>query len=482
VLYAYNEQEILNEDWVMASGVLHGSFNPLSFLLRTWADDRSLLISSFPSYPDSWPPKEIPSQEALFSIANFIHEYTHYLQITSRLVSLSYLRTLRNQASWTLDMVKSLMDSGCRKYVSPRLPLLEWIFKNLPKERSGDWIANWLGFETINRLIYGQSFYVREEQYGKNIDRLFKQFYEQHKKSMLELPDPLFPRIRTSCLGGMSEKEEQLYPLAILENEANVNVFLFLGMWYGLETSMNTLSRIFGPTFSYKNFGIAFEWIKEGIASLFPLAVDLSFQTWPDEGMSFKDFHPCWRFMSAWEVCLKFKGCDQNGTFLQEYDEISTLICETNGWKNPSSYLKQAVDNNINSVDIAKGDSFLPQLLRFILQLRIKYPYWFYSPTSYVDYLLNKIPVPFVRFRKQPGHTFWLGQQLNDKKESEYKYFDIFNEVFLMWSGREVATAKIIRCPICEFVNDSSCQGECIFSRWFESTWGFKHDTTTISN
>lgn len=78
----------------MGHGIVYGSYNPLSFLMRTWADSRDALLDSLPIDFIQWPPKETPDDDILMGMANFIHEYTHYLQTTSRAHNISLLEEL----------------------------------------------------------------------------------------------------------------------------------------------------------------------------------------------------------------------------------------------------------------------------------------------------------------------------------------------------------------------------------------------------
>jgi hypothetical protein len=142
--------------------MIYGSFNIQSFLLRTWADSPDTLEKHFPIKPIDVLSKnklEIPNDEILIGIANFIHEYTHYIQTTSRLFNITHLDILRAQAGWTQDTVKRMREYNDGKYWPPKLPLALYFETNSCKEVFGDWKANWMGFETSNRIFWGQSIY-----------------------------------------------------------------------------------------------------------------------------------------------------------------------------------------------------------------------------------------------------------------------------------------------------------------------------------
>lgn len=261
----------------MAHGIIYGSYNPLSFLMRTWAESPETLVATLPLEFSKWPPKETPDDETLLGIANFIHEYTHYIQTSSRLQNLSLLGTLANQSAWTHSLATTLRQSHKHAYWPPKIPIVNWVFSNLPREVSGQWVENWMGFETINRIFWGQSFYSREEHLGEFIDDLFQQFYSTHSSRMLQLPDPMYPTIQGADESGNPTSSRILLPQDIIENEANVNVFLFISGWYGLETAFRILKQLLGSNSTQENFALAFSWIMEGIAHLFPFAADMAF-------------------------------------------------------------------------------------------------------------------------------------------------------------------------------------------------------------
>lgn len=470
----------------MAERLVYGSYNPLAMLLRTWAGSREALEATLPIAFDelppklqfsNWPPKERPDDESLMAVANFIHEYTHYLQTTTRAFPIGRLSNLASQSAWTLDLVRALSDcTNHNAFWPPHLPLAHWVWSSLPRDLCGTWIRKWMVAETTNRIFWGQSFYRREEPFGEHIDDLFRQYHSTHKGSMLELPEPLYPRIQ-----GVDENGEALdeafilLPQDILENEANVNVFLYLWIWYDSDTAFRITKRLLGPNNTKETFGVAFAWIMQGIGSLFPLAADLAFQGRPHKGSSFKDIHPSWRFMQAWQSCLKFKYCDKDGSFITKYKDIETTICADNEWSTLEEDLRGVPEGGTDVLPLPL--ECVCTILRHTMHLRIDHPNWFYSPTSYIDYLLHNVPVPFVRFRDYPLMTSWLGPPLcsSDDETREF-YSRLFSEVFFMWAGREVATSERIRCPLCEFISEASCTGRCMFSTWFEREWGFPHD------
>jgi hypothetical protein len=377
---------------------------------------------------------------------------------------------MRNQSDWTLSLFRDLHKHLDPKF--PSIPFIDSIWSFPKREIIGEWVENWLGFETINRLIYGESWYPREDSVGKVIDDMFNEFYDIQRSQMLPLPEPLYPCLSTSDCSVTRE----LLPFEIMENEANINAFLYLSMSYGFDIASEVLKKMYGDSKMDSQWALAFAWLAKGIGSLFPMASDIAFQGCWDSSHSFEQMHPSWRFMKAWEACLAYEGCDKDGKFLSNYSDIeSDIITAINGSK-PDVILIQSLKGNGVGSQALEGDTSLTILLRFIIEQRIKRPYWFYSPVSYLDYLCRQVPVPFVRFSKSPWITRWLGP--NDGVFSDRKTFykDIFNETFLMWSGRDIATSERVRCPLCEYIGDSSCTGECLFGQWFLNTWGCKHN------
>lgn len=182
--------------------------------------------------------------------------------------------------------------------------------------------------------------------------------------------------------------------------------------------------------------------------------------------------------MGAWQSCLKFKGCDQDGSFLGNFKEIEKTIIKDNNWSTITEDITNALNGKNNS--LPTNLTHLSGILNHTLRLRADNPHWFFSPVAYIDYLLHNVPIPFVRFRERPYLTSWLGPKLaSSNEENKAMYSELFNETFLMWSGREIATSNRIRCPLCEFICETPCEGTCLFSSWFKDTWGFCHQSIT---
>jgi len=462
----------------------YGSFNPLSFLLRTCAVDPQTIGQYFRQNPDNKAHISIPPKKVLIGLANLVHEYTHFLQMTTRFMALGLLGSIRQQAGWTYRLVSSLRRMRPRRYWPPQLPLLEYAFQ-LPRSVAGEWISHWVGFESIHRLIWGDSVLTREDKYGRFIDHHFREFYGMHKTDMLRLPEPLYPQIPTvfgsrsaSPSTGASQEgpSRDLLPFDILENEANINAFLYLATYYGMRVASDVFRDMFGASSTVGRFCIALPWLHNGIAHLFPLAADLAFQGWSMKGR-FENMHPSWRFLAAWEVCLAYRGCDSDGTFLRGYSDVVSDIRRKCRSPQPERFLQDTLAGRRHPGTIVSGDWVLSSLLSRNLRHRIKRPYWFYSPVVYFDYLMRNITVPFAIFANTPKSVFELGPAVARDQDTEL-YGNLFDEVFVMWSAREIATSSSVRCPLCEIIGERTCTGDCSFGQWFRHKWGFSHTRT----
>ena len=385
------------------------------------------------------------------------------------------LNGLAIQSAKTLDFVKSLSSNPeFNNYWPPKLPLLPFAF-SLPKEISIDYIGNWCLSENAHRVFWAQSHYRREDRLGVWLDEKLKQFFDSNDRKMKELPDPIYPQIQGVDKNGNSVDEGfSLLPQDILENEANINIFLFIWSWYDADTAFKIMKRLLGPMNTKSTFTVAFAWIMQGIGSMFPLAADIAFQGRFKNESTFKDVHPSWRFMKIWQSCLKFKGCDKDGSFIKNWREIEKTICTENEWLLFTEDVTSLKNGDKNVLPLALEN--VSNILINAINLRIDQPHWFYSPTTYIANLYNHLPVPFVRFRERPYITTWLGPPLwKSDEEMKATYSELLNEVFFLWTGREVATSHHIRCPLCEFISDTKCSGTCSFSDWFEKTWGFHY-------
>jgi hypothetical protein len=282
---------------------------------------------------------------------------------------------------------------------------------------------------------------------GIEIDKLFKSFYKTHKDGMLRLPNPLYPEIihqKSSINSDKKEKidSESILPIDILENEANINIYLYLGIFYGKETALRILKKLLG-TINMSNFGLAYNWILNGIGSLFPLAADLSFQGYHYKDCSFKDYHPSWRFIKAWEHCLNYKNVDSDKSciFINKSQEIANEICFKNKWQPPEKELRNIIEDKSDlKLEGLKG---IPILIKEVVSMRINSPELLLSLFSYYDLLIHSIPLPFARFRESKYSTFWLGKILYCDNEQRNKlYSNLFTDIFQLWSSREIATSS----------------------------------------
>jgi len=462
----------------MAIHEAKGQFIPDLLLLQSIAYHPDELKDVWKAVEDSLSTGALPRQDwesdTLVAVGSWLHEFTHYLQFTTRIQGVEYYSLSSSLANRSLACVRELVRWSEETGEPFGLPLHNFAFNC---QRSGkdcavirDWFDYWF---TLNTLLVMGGWSVRPSQDQRLID-----FWKQKRDA-----PQLFPSITYSKSADGNEVSEtrDITSETVMEVEAIIVTTRILECFFP-ERHGEILRELHG--WCDDNANVALRIMGKGLDLLVPLIADYSMQgsgllDGERKQIDRNDFetHPfsCpWRFVAALDACERYAGISYED-FAKHSEEIGRHVADKLGTPNADEEIRVVV-NRLQEQTMPGLSDAMQKFLRAGLQLRLDHKSWFMEPFSFFPDIYRSIWLPRVLFTHGgiPDGAGYVVFMFGPRTLEPEEVGRLVNECYYRWAGRELAMREgPMVCPCCTIeARRGCCDGQCHFAKLVQENIG----------
>lgn len=437
-------------------------------LTEAWKD----IINSF--YQGKLP-QNSHSTETLTNLAAWIHEYTHFIQYSTRLLGLEYLTYSNVIALTTNKAVKSYQRT--RRSNHPFLPLHKHLFEefrtldewpNILK----DWMGLWLK-GSIHLSILGLSPMPTQH-------RDIHGFIEQHFPHVTR---PRYVRKAEHDSNNTQEIVSDITTESVLEVEAFISSVMFMRLAFP-DRTQEVISSLHPHIDADTN--LALNILENGQGALVPVLSDFALQVIADPEPSsisqrlenYQEYQPAFRFMHGLSALERYTGIEVHEIEKHSEDIIRLLAREVGPSGTRDDIHKAAISLTSNNDSSFSADEAL--FLQKNLLVRAGNPSWFFAPTIFWTDIFQNLRIPFVKCshtRIPDGISYLSASSFGRGDTPPHEHFGLLISTYMRWCGRELhkSYGRMV-CPVCFFDHHDqpgSCSMQCQFSTVARSLLGF---------
>lgn len=422
-------------------------------------------------------PKQKLSKDVITAFTVWVHEFTHFVQFTTRISAADYYSFSTSLANYTIDAslkLKNVLSAEAGAF----LPIHKHIFRNYSNldevdSISKDWLEYYFG---ANQVLAVGGWSPRQNQ-----DRLLLQTLSDNNHEM-------FPRLKYSNDSG-ENIEKQLCTETVLETEAFIVSTNVLRIYF--PDSYQEILAELHPTVD-EHIEFALNLISSGYEILVPVMADFAMQAasflpsyQADTKDSFQRVSIPWRFLKAMEVCRPYCGINYQD-FSKHRDEILEKLS--------SIYSSEQEKGTITEVlallekhQVSGISPSLSALLRQNIGVRLEKPSWFVSPETFLPELHAKLRLPRVKFAHrgiEEGLPYLSSMGFGENSMTPAEQGELLFDSMRRWLGRQLAKSEgEYVCPDCLLdYRQQECSGSCFYSKYVYEILGFNPSEFWISN